>query len=329
MKKTKAVSVLLIASLMMSMTGCSGAKKQVIAAADEYAKAILAADAGDIADLMKDSDEAEEALEQFFGRYTSNEDIAEVYDFILENTTYKIDKKSVEVKDKKASATIVFTMIDYMDVYDELDDDDADAEDFLDALEDATDNTCEVDLKVSFKLNKDEWLVDDKDNEDLMEFYELYTDIAELGLGGLAKISASDFEEVLLGCSDLDEDDIDSYDGSMYSYVTYYYDDYCIICYEFEDADEAHDYFDDTYEDYLDMIDDGDFEGNHSAYIDDTCGYILMDGETFTYDFYDDDVYGGIYQTDNVYVIIITTSHDQSKENTIDQILNAIGYPKP
>ena len=238
MKRTKAVSMLLIASVMISMTGCSGAKKQVIAAADEYAKAILAADAGDIADLMKDSDEAEEALEQFFGRYTSNEDIAEVYDFILENTTYKIDKKSVEVQDKKASATIVFTMIDYMDVYDELDDDDADAEDFLDALEDATDNTCEVDLKVSFKLNKDEWLVDDKDNEDLMEFYELYTDIAELGLGSLAKISASDFEEVLLGCSDLDEDDIDSYDGSMYSYVTYYYDDYCIICYEFDDADE-------------------------------------------------------------------------------------------
>ena len=35
MKKAKAVSILLIASLMISTTGCSGAKKQILAAADE------------------------------------------------------------------------------------------------------------------------------------------------------------------------------------------------------------------------------------------------------------------------------------------------------
>ena len=329
MKKTKAVSMLLIASMVMSMTGCSGAKKNVIAAAEEYAKAILATDAGDIADLMKDDDGVEEALDSFFDRYTSNEDIAEVYDFILENTTYKIDKKSVEVKDKKASATIVFTMIDYMDVYDELDDDDADAEDFLEALEDAKDNTCEVDLKVSFKLSKEDWLVDDKDLEDLEEFYEFYLDIYELGLGGFAKISASDFETVLADCSDIDEDDIDTYEGSMYTMVTYYYDDYCILYYEYDDEEDAADYFEDTYEDYLDMIEDGGFEGNHSEYMDDTCGYILIDGESFTDNFLDDDLYGGIYYAENTYLIILTTSHDQNKENTIDQILNAIGYPNP
>lgn len=322
MKKTKAISVLLVASMAMSMTGCSGAKKKVIEAADEYAKAILSADAGDIADLMKDDDEAEAVLENFFDRYSSSEDLNDVYEFILENTTYKIDKKSVEVKDKKASATIVFTMIDYMDVYDELDDDSADAEDFMDALEEGKENTCEVELDVEFKLVKDDWKIIDKDNEGLLEFYEFYTEIAELGLAGVPYISSSTFEDKIMNSIGIDSDDISRYEGSYYDVSYYYSDDYQFMYYEYDDADDAQDIFEDAYEELLDEIDGGDMTGSY--YYDGTSGYVVFDGEC--YGVY---MHGGFFIRDNILIEVYTNDDGSNEVTTIDSFLNSIGFPGP
>lgn len=322
MKKTKAISVLLIASMAMSMTGCSGAKKKVIEAADEYAKAILSADAGDIADLMKDDDEAEAALEGFFDRYSSSEELNDVYEYILENTTYKIDKKSVEVKDKKASATIVFTMIDYMDVYDELDDDSADAEDFLDALEDGIENTCEVELDVEFKLVKDDWKIVDKDNEDLLEFYEFYPEIAELGLAGVPYISKTSFQDQVIDSIGIDSDDFSSYESSYYSVAYYYNSDYQFVYYEYDDTEDAQDMFEDAYEEFLDEIEDDDMTGSY--YYDGTSGYVVFDGE-----YYGDYMHGGFFIRDNVLIEVYTNEDGSNEITTIDAFLNAIGFPKP
>lgn len=322
MKKIKAVSLLLAASMVISMTGCSGAKKQILEAADEYAKAILAADAGDIADLMKDDDESEEILEAFFDRYSSNEDLEDVYEFILENTTYKIDKKSVEVKDKKASATITFTMIDYMDVYDGLDDD-ADVDDYLDELEENKDNTCEFDLKVEFKLDKDEWKIVDKDNEDLLEFYGFYPEIMELGLAGLPYLSLSEFEDAVAACTDIDIDYFSSFEGSgcTYNYCTEGAVQY--LYYEYDDEDDARDEFEEAIEDMEDP-DDDDVNGTYVTYYDGTCGYILVDGE-----FEGEFLYGGIYLNEDVVIVVVAYDGNSGDDRDVDAVLDAIGYPKP
>ena len=112
MNKIKTVSLILVASMCISLTGCSGKKKAIVEAADSYAQALLSRDTDDIADLMADDDEFEEAIESYLSRYTRNEDLEDVFDFILENTTYEIDKKSIAATDKKAIVNITFTSND-------------------------------------------------------------------------------------------------------------------------------------------------------------------------------------------------------------------------
>ena len=324
MKKAKAVSMLLIASVLMSMTGCSGAKKQVIAAADEYAKAILEADAGDIADLVDDGDE--EVLESFFDMYSSNEDLQEVYDFILENASYEIDKKSVEVKDKKASAVIVFTMVDYMDVYDDLDDD-AEAEDYLEALEDAADSTCEVELKVSFKLVKDEWKIVDDDHEDLQEFYEFYPEIYDLGWGVAGEITIEAFQAA---CEDiLGDHDYYIFDSEFSSIVSSSSTEVFTELIWYSEAGSSATIYENAHNAMQDAVDDGVCDGEFTAYDDGTTAYMLFDGYSDSQDFLYGDIYGGVFCTENAYMIVYCSAGDASSEELTDEFLEAMGYPTP
>lgn len=321
MKKTKAISIILTASMMMTMTGCSGNKKKILAAANEYAKAVLSADIGDIAEFMVDDDEFEEAMESFMDKYSSKEDLEDIYDFILEHTTYEINKKSVQATDLKGSVEITYTMIDYMDVYNDLDDD-ADLDDFLDALEEAEDITMEIDQEVEFKLSKDEWKIVDDDNEGLLEVYAFYDEIYILCWGSVGEISVEAF---INACENvLGDDDPYSSDGEyLDEYFTLRNDVYAALCVHASTSQSQY-----VYEEYYESIIEGDFEGTASASYDETSGYIVCDGYCYEEDF-SGYSYGGVYYYEGSCVVVMTSNDDSDARDRVDEFLVAIGCPLP
>ena len=322
MKKKKILAILLTASLLSSVTGCSGNKKQILEAVDNYAKALLEADVGDIADLMADGDEFEESFESFQDRYNGKEDLEDVYAFILENTTYKIDTKSVEIKDKIATVSITFTMVDYMDVYDNLDDD-PDAEDFLEELEDNTDNTMEIDQKIELKLVKDEWKIVDDDFENVSEIYEFYGDITSLGLGGITFITSDEFTDAVIAAAGAD---VHILSEDHYEFMAYTYGGTSleIVYMIYDDEEDAIEEYEDICDDFRDLVDDGDFEGDY--YFD--TDYLTVDGTIndggLLYS-----MYGGIYCVDGTIVYAFARDYNSGEKDMAETFLQEIGYPMP
>ncbi|MBO4636574.1 MAG: hypothetical protein J5685_05435, partial [Clostridiales bacterium] len=90
-----------------------------------------------------------------------------------------------------------------------------------------------------------------------------------MSLAGCAKkiepLKKKDFKDALENALDIDDDDYSDYDGSDYDNVWYYEDKYFIDYYQYDDEDDAADWFEDVYDDYEDMIDDKDFSGRHRA----------------------------------------------------------------
>lgn len=146
-------------------------------------------------------------------------------------------------------------------------------------------------------------------------------------------VSKKDFTNALEDVADLDEDD-------WYDYEDYYsHSKHDIDCYdgdfhyewiEFDDENHAMDFFEDYYyDDFEDMIDDKDFDGKYSTKITDTEGYIILNGESNSSDFFDDELYGGIFCKDGVVVIVLCRSTRDRDTARVDEFLRAIGYPTP
>ena len=324
MNKKKAVSMLLITSMVMSMTGCSGTKKKVIAAADEYAKAILEADAGDLADLMEDEDEAEEYLEEFFDKYADDKELQEVYDFILENATYKIDKKAVGVSDKKATVRITYTIVDYMTACEELDDG-AEAEDLLDELENTEDTTTII-QKLDLKLVNDEWKIADDNCEDTIEFYEFYQDISDMGFGKLKAYTAEEIEDILIDVAGASHSNFYTYDMTDLETLYYYDGSLSVDMQIYSDCDDALEDFEDLYYEMIDEFDAGNFDGEYSYGFDGESGYVVVDGTLYD-GYWNEYSYGGIYLTENTIIIVSADSNSSSAKTDVDAVITALGYP--
>lgn len=160
-------------------------------------------------------------------------------------------------------------------------------------------------------------------------------------LAGCANFKATDektFKNALEDVFDLEEDDdyyvyedddtwIDDCDTSIYAYDS----DCYLVFLEFDDPEDAYDYFEDVYyDDFEDMIKDKDFDGRYkmSANEKSSTGYITFDGDADS-DFADDDIYGGIYCKDGILVIAMAWSDKNSDKEDINEFLKAIGYPKP
>lgn len=161
-------------------------------------------------------------------------------------------------------------------------------------------------------------------------------------LVGCANFKATDkksFENALEDVLDLEEQDdyweyededtwIDDCDT-----VVYAYDGDCYYSfYEFDDPEDAADFFEDNYyDDFEDMIKDGDFEGKHVMSYNEknSTGYITFSGESDSDDFFDDDIYGGVYCKDGIVVVAIAASDKKSDIEDVNAFLKAIGYPKP
>lgn len=331
MKKTKAVSLLLIASMIMPMTGCSlGKKNKAVNAAKAYAEAVLSGEVEDIADLMEDGDEFEETMEAFFNNSSAEDDdeLTAIYDFILENMSYKIDKKSVVIKDYRASVDITYTIIDYEEVFDDLDED-ADLEDFLSALEDSKKQTTTIEQTIKLELDKDEYKVIDKDYANIYEVYSFYSDIKALGFGvDFGAVTLDQFKSAVSAVFGDDDPyvyeceffiDCNSYANGAFASID--------INTSLSDAEYS---FSSYYDEFTGMVEDGSFTGDYSYFYDgNTTGYIFVDGESDNANFFYGDIYGAIFINYDTVLVVMTTQDRESSRNAVDDLLTELGMPCP
>lgn len=330
--KRKLISSFLAASVLLSMSGCSlfdSDNKAVLAVVDEYCQAILEADAGDIADVMVDGDEFEYLLNSFFDNYMRNKKMEDVYEAVLDSMSYKINKSSAHSskKDKKASVDVVYTMVDYEEIYDIVSDDDGDLDDFIDALEDDKGaHTKEIELTIDLKMKRDNWLVDDDDLDNFYEVYEFFADVSHLSWCGFDAISIKEFESGLERTFGYDyQYDYYSDSASTYDYAAYWGNNVTIYMYVYKDASFAAEEFDYYYyEDIVEDIEDNTFQGYSDYNCSGSDGYVLFDGQ-----WYGDDYYGGYFFTGNMIIVCYTYSSTTSTKDTIDSFLTSIGYPSP
>ncbi|MBR1796447.1 MAG: hypothetical protein IJ757_00305 [Clostridiales bacterium] len=180
----KLASSALSVAMVASLGGCAllggNADEDVIAAAEDYADAIVKFKAADILDMIEEpNDDFAEGLEAFMDHSAST--YGDDYDAIcgaIEGTfSYEIDEESVESskKDGEGSVDITFTYVDYQAVYDDVIADGGDVDAFVAALADG--DTQEVTQSISFVLNDDdEWKVDDAKGKKVQELYQFYLD---------------------------------------------------------------------------------------------------------------------------------------------------------
>ena len=330
--KKKLISSVLAASVLLSMSGCSlfdSDNKAVLAVVDEYCQAILETDVDDIVDVMLDGDDYEYQMTSYLSRFTNNQKMADVYEAIEDSMTYKINKSSVHSskKDKKASVDVIYTMVDYEEIYDIVSDDDGDLDDFIDALEDDKGaHTIEVKQTINLSMKRDKWLIDDDDIENFLEIYEFFEDVSSLSWCGFEEITIKQMESTLerLYGSDY-QYDYYSDSASYYDYASYWGDNMTVYMYIYDDVSDAAEEFEYYYyEDIVEDIEDNDFYGKADYSFSGTDGYVVFDGE-----WYGDDYYGGFFFTGHMIICCYTYDADNYAKSDIDDFLNAIGYPTP
>ncbi|MCQ2505294.1 MAG: hypothetical protein MJ103_08675 [Saccharofermentans sp.] len=322
MNRSKAVSLLLISSFMLSSTSCTmGEKKKVLEVVDNYAQAIMDADLGDIDDFLKSDDEYEEIVCSYVKKYEDREDYSDIFECILNNMSYEINKDSIVAskESKKALVNITFTMIDYMSVYEDLDED-ADLDDFLDELEDNTDNVIHIRQKIELNLVKDEWKIVDTDYENLLEVYEFYEDICKNTITGLNgyTMTPDEFENYLDEFG-INEDDIYS-DLNEYDYSAFTYTEETVIIYMIM-ANESE--LNSTVTSLWDEMEAGN--GSFSDLTIDSDSYFGIDSAYFCGRDRNDNISVIFYRSGNS-LLILNSMHDDTE---LLAFLDLIGYPHP
>ena len=157
--------------------------------------------------------------------------------------------------------------------------------------------------------------------------------VAACGKGNYKIVDKKTFKNALEDVADFDSDEIhdyeDYYDGAEHDLdcwdgnIRYEY-------IQFEDNEAAMDFFDDYYyEDFQDMVDDHDFSGTRFSSHTNTSAYIIINGESDSDDFFDDDIYGGFFCKEDTVVLVYAISDRQRDMDAVDEFLSAIGYPHP
>lgn len=176
-KKTTCAA--LAGAVLISMTGCSElpflnktSDEDIVDAAEEFVKAAADCDLDkmgkvSVEDFADDSEDWEETLDFEEGE-VYDDNAAKFAEAVADTIEYEIDEDSAEVKEKKASVDVVFTIADYESVLDS--DEYANIDEMIDALDDADKE--EIKVTVEFKKEDDEWLVSNYDDimKDLYEF---------------------------------------------------------------------------------------------------------------------------------------------------------------
>ena len=337
MKREKIIGLVLIASLLLSLCGCSSDDKNVIKAADEYAKALIAFDSDNITELMEDGDEAEEILAELEEVRISSEYMERITAAILDSMTYEVDSKSVSSskKDKSATADVIFTIADYEGIYNDVLDDGGNIEDYIEALEDNNgEHTSEIKISVIFTLKEGKWVVKDNNAKNIKKVFEFMEEIPYYNWFNFKAVGEDEFKDALCSVLGIGDDEISVTEGADYSKeISYASDDLFFYLTIYDDPADAAGEFEMMY-DYWESGNDG----TSKCYYDeeDGYGYILFDGNTDLGDANYGGVYlyGGMYLRDNTLVRVMTSDTqprdgNSEDQNTLDAFFNEIGYPLP
>lgn len=169
------VASVLAAVTALSFASCAlfGTSKEIVDAADNFAATVIKGNTNEIIKLTteKKSSDAAAELGTLLNKnnYSSNQ--KEFIDAVADTMTYEVKSDTVKSDTERGSIDVVFTMVDYEKAI--KDGDCEDIDDVIDALKDCED-TMDVTVGLEFKNKGDKWLVDnidDKDFEDLFEFY--------------------------------------------------------------------------------------------------------------------------------------------------------------
>lgn len=163
------VAVALTSSMLLSMTACGDkAGEQVIAAANDYAKAMIDGDVDtleEMSDGMDDDFKSTLADNYQVDAETYGEDYEKICNAITDTISYEVDEESVDAstKDEEGSVDVVFTMVDYTKI---AEDEDAmsDVDTFVSALSDKDADTKEITVTIEFNLDDEDWLVSNFDD---------------------------------------------------------------------------------------------------------------------------------------------------------------------
>lgn len=116
-----------------------------------------------------------------------------------------------------------------------------------------------------------------------------------------------------------------------------------ITCFEFDDEDDAYDYFTEMiYEEFEDIKEDKHFDGNIRMANSEGFGYVLVDADydeevyfgDISYarnvDFDFEHLYGGVYYIENTVCIIMNYNKGKDREiSELNEVLEALELPQP
>ncbi|MBO4243019.1 MAG: hypothetical protein J5883_07045, partial [Clostridiales bacterium] len=159
-KISSAAMALVIASMPMSVAGCSSMKDRQAAKdiTTEYLDAVIAGKFDKAAKCVEDGEDAVSALE--IDTLT-----AQIIDAVMKNASYEIGDVNMMSHKEEYNLTFEFSYVEPEDVFDE----EMDVDEFLDALADADDFSEET-FTFEFVEDDDEWLITSDSTEDLAEF---------------------------------------------------------------------------------------------------------------------------------------------------------------
>ena len=159
-KISSAAMALVIASMPMSVAGCSSMKDRQAAKdiTTEYLDAVIAGKFDKAAKCVEDGEDAVSALE--IDTLT-----AQIIDAVMKNASYEIGDVNMMSHKEEYNLTFEFSYVEPEDVFDE----EMDVDEFLDALSDA-DDFSEESFTFEFVEDDDEWLITSDSTEDLAEF---------------------------------------------------------------------------------------------------------------------------------------------------------------
>lgn len=176
------------------------------------------------------------------------------------------------------------------------------------------------------------------DCDDVEDVFEDF-DCEECGWGGYYMDQGEYFyTSDSYSCFDADSYDYDSVIAGRLDHDT------TIICFEFDDEDDAYEYFTEViYEEFEDIKSDKNFSGKIRMANSEGFGYVLVDAD------YDDDVYfgdityipgwcdfeyehlyGGVYYINTTVCIIMNYNDGSSREiDELNEVLEALELPQP
>lgn len=175
------VAGVLAAVTALSFASCAlfGTSKEIVDAADNFAATVIKGNTKEIIKLTteKKSSDAAAELGALLNKNNYSFNQKEFIDAVTDTMTYEVKSDTVKSDKERGSVDVVFTMVDYEKAI--KDGDCEDIDDVIDALKDCED-TMDVTVSLEFKNKGDKWLVDNIDDKDFEDLFEFYTYDAEI-----------------------------------------------------------------------------------------------------------------------------------------------------